>query len=262
MIRPMQGQGIGGSDASVASAPPADSLGLVSSSTSDRKDELTIDRFEARYRRLKKNVLTSGRLLNESREREATRYFLAMLTLTYSPGIEWQSHHLPELQKRIRGWLRYRGHRYAYVWVCELQKRGAPHYHLMIWLPWGVRLPKPDQVGWWPHGSTRIEKVEKAIGYLAKYLSKTESDIHRFAKGQRTHGSGGLDPADKIERRWWLAPGYVRQRWPDKSEDVRPAVGGGWLSRRTGEWIASPWEFSGVIPFVGVAVQRRASTSA
>ena len=245
----------GGRAASIASEQPPAAFGLVPSSTSNRKDELTIDRFESRYRRLRKNVITSARLLRDSLLIGGFRYFLAMLTLTYAPGIEWSPKHIPELQKKIRAWLRYRGHRYAFVWVCELQERGAPHYHLLIWVPWGLRLPRPDQFGWWPHGSTRIEKVEKPIGYLIKYLSKGQDSIHRFIKGQRTHGSGGLTPAAKMERRWWLAPSYVRQRWPDFHDDVHPAEGGGWISRQTGEWIASPWEFVSWSPTTGAIIR-------
>ena len=180
---------------------------------------------------------------------------MAMLTLTYAPGVQWDRSHIPELQKRIRGWLQYRGYQYAFVWVCELQQRGAPHYHVLIWIPHGLRLPKPDQMGWWPHGLTKIEKVEKPIGYLMKYLSKGQDSIHRYAKGQRTHGSGGFDADSKAERRWWLAPRYVRKRWPDWRDDVRPAPGGGWCSRATGEWIASPWEFVSWNPITGATVR-------
>lgn len=244
-------------DVSVANtAGGGGAFGLVPSSTNDRKDELWIDRYESRYRRLRKNVVTSARLLRDEMQKGGFRHFLAMLTLTYRPDVEWDKRHIPELQKRIRGWLRYRGYRYAFVWVCELQQRGAPHYHLLIWVPWGLRLPKPDAFGWWPHGDTRIEKVEKPIGYLIKYLSKGQDSIHRFAKGQRTHGSGGLSGKSKIERRWWLAPGWVRKRWPEHKDDVRPAKGGGWVATTTGEWVASPWQFVGCDPVKGVRIRK------
>lgn len=230
-------------------------FGLVPSTTSNIND-VYIDRFDSRIWRLRKNVITSARLLVDNMTNGGFRYFLGMLTLTYAPGVDWQPHHIPDLQKRIRSWLRYRGHRYAFVWVCELQERGAPHYHILIWVPHGLRLPKADQCGWWPYGSTRIEKVEKPIGYLIKYLSKGQDSIHRYGKGQRTHGSGGLDPKSKRERRWWLAPRYVREKWPDCEDDVRPAPGGGWVSRSTGEWIASPWKFIGWDPVRGAHVCR------
>jgi len=169
-------------------------FGFVPSSTSDRKDELRIDRFESRIRRLRKNVITSARLLRDSLLVGGFRYFLAMVTLTYAPGVAWSPDHIPDMQRKIRAWLRCRGYRYAFVWVCELQQRGAPHYHLLIWVPHGLRLPKFDQFGWWPHGMTQIEMVEKPIGYLIKYLSKGQDSIHRFTQQMVTLDTRRLYP--------------------------------------------------------------------
>jgi hypothetical protein len=80
---------------------------------------------------------------------------------------------------------------FRYVWVAELQKRGALHYHVAIWLPKRVQLPKFDKQGWWPHGSTQRLIAKNAVGYLMKYLSKI-SPFHKFPKGVRIHGFGGL----------------------------------------------------------------------
>lgn len=223
----------------------AAAFGLVPSSTSDTQT-LQLDREGARYRRLRRNILTSARLLRDSLNLDGFRPpFMAMLTLTYAPGVDWAPHHITDLNKCVREWLKRQGHDYPYVWVCELQKRGAPHYHVLIFVPRGIRLPKADKRGWWPYGATNIQAVRKPMGYLIKYLSKTGDELHRFAKGQRTHGSGGLSKADQIQRRWWLAPGYVRRKWPSYDANVAPAKGGGWVSRVTGEHIASPWQFCG-----------------
>lgn len=223
-------------------------FGLVPSSTSDTRTHLVqLDREGSRYRRLRRNVLTTARLLRDSTQQDGFRSpYMAMLTLTYGPGADWAPHHITDLNKCIREWLKRQGHDYAYIWVCELQKRGAPHYHVLIFIPYGVRLPKADKRGWWPYGMSNIQAVHKPIGYLIKYLSKTGDELHRFAKGQRTHGSGGLKPEQKIQRRWWLAPGYVRQHWPEYTANVAPAKGGGWVSRVTGEHIPSPWVFCGL----------------
>ena len=80
-----------------------------------------------------------------------------MLTLTYREVGAWHPRHISELLQRVRVWLRRRGERLRYVWVGELQQRGALHYHVLCWLPRGLTLPKPDKQGWWTHGSTRIE---------------------------------------------------------------------------------------------------------
>jgi hypothetical protein len=233
-----------------ASGASSAGLGLVSSSTSDKTppDLLKIDAFQSRYRRLRKNVLTSERLIRQSAADAGFRHLLVMVTLTYAPGSEWAPHHISAYQKNVRAWMNARGHKYSYVWVCELQRRGAPHYHVLVWLPRGLRLPKADLKGWWPHGMTNTQQVRHGGGYLAKYLSKVGTEIHRFRKGQRTHGSGGLDAPSKLERRWWLAPGYVREKWDAPTYDVRPAAGGGWFSRLTGELLPSPWKLVGFSP--------------
>ena len=238
----------------VANEPQASAFGLVPTPTSDPTIQV-IERFASRYKRLRKSVITSAKLLLESKQRDGFRFFLAMLTLTYAPGNEWHARHISDLQKKIRRYLGKHGKSYDFVWVCELQERGAPHYHILILVPHGVRLPMPDVMGWWPHGSTRIEKVEKAIGYLIKYVSKGQDTIHKFVRGQRTHGSGGLCKAAQMERRWWMAPQYVREHWPEMKSDVRRAPGGGWMSRETGEFMPSPWQFLGYVKDVGAVLR-------
>ena len=188
---------------------------------------------------MKRGVLTSGRLLHEETTRGGFRFRVAMLTLTYRPDVSWDARHVTQCIKRIRAYLRRRGHACRYVWVLENTKAGKPHYHVLLWLPRGLTLPKPDKRGWWPHGLTRIEWARNAIGYLAKYASKG-SGGHPFPKGARLHGSGGLSASARAERAWWLAPSWVREHF---SLEMRPAraPGGGWISRVTGEWLPSPW---------------------
>ena len=110
-----------------------------------------------------------------------------------------------ELLKRIRHWLQRRSVRFCYVWVAELQQRGALHYHILVWLPFGLTLPKPDKQGWWPHGSTRIEWARHPIGYLVKYASKFDIKCG-LPKGARLHGAGGFDQAAQQIRRWFNCP--------------------------------------------------------
>ncbi len=136
-------------------------------------------------------VLTAGRLLRDEVRPGGFRYKWAMVTATYRPEAEWDAKHVTRLINNIRDYLRRRGHPMRYIWVLELQKRGAPHYHLMIELPAGLTLPKPDKRGWWAHGSTRIEWARHVLGYLAKYISKGTAD-DEFPKGARISGCGGL----------------------------------------------------------------------
>lgn len=225
-------------------------FGLVPSSTSDTPppDRFEIDRRQSRLKRMSKGVKTGARLHDEESRRGGRRCYTVMITATYASDSDYHPRHISSLLKRIREWHRRRGISMRYVWVLELTKAGRPHYHVLLWLPRGFRLPKPDKRGWWPHGSTRIEAAQKPVGYLAKYASKlahsAQEELARvykgLPKGARLHGCGGLSLASAAERRWWLSPSWVRQAWgPDL--DPRPAPGGGWASRVTGTWLSSPW---------------------
>lgn len=162
----------------------------------------------------------------------------AMLTLTYRPDVGWENRHVSELLRHVRQWMARRGFTLQYVWVAELQRRGAVHYHLVIWLPKGLTLPKPDKQGWWRHGMTNICWARKAAGYLAKYASKGE-DVREFPKGLRLHGRGGLELHQRRYVSWWLLPRYVRESFPTVGQWVTRATGGGWVDRTTGEWLAA-----------------------
>jgi hypothetical protein len=171
-----------------------------------------------------------------------------MLTTTYAKGSDRSPRDISDLLKRIRGYfdravrIRYRGNRprLRYLWVGELTKAGVPHYHVLIWIPRGIFLPKADKRGWWPHGHTQIQKARNAVGYLAKYASKwTGAMAEAFPKGFRTHGVGGLGDESKRELRWWKAPTDAREALGPLA-DIRKALGG-YVDKLTGEFWPSPW---------------------
>ncbi|MCB1758323.1 MAG: hypothetical protein KDI68_00895 [Gammaproteobacteria bacterium] len=190
-------------------------------------------------KRMKRSVLTSARLLQEELQRVGWIGRIAMLTLTYRPEADWEAKQITRCVKALRVWMERRGHPLRYVSVLELTRAGKPHYHLLIWLPRGLSLPKPDKRGWWCHGWTRIEWARNALGYIAKYASKGTSG-GKFPKGARLTNSGGLTRRSRFERAWWLAPGWVREQFTVEDRPVR-APGGGWVSRVTGDWLPSPW---------------------
>lgn len=225
------------------------SLGLVPSSTSDtRRVSIQLDRSRIRAQRLKKSVITSARLHDEEAKKGSARGAWYMLTTTYASGSDCSARDISELLKRIRGHfnrvVRSRVGRdrevFRYLWVGELTKRLRPHYHVLIWIPRGVFIPKADQRGWWPHGSTNIQKARNAVGYLAKYASKfCPAAAEAFPKGFRTHGVGGLGDESKRELRWWKSPSEARDALGPLA-DIRKALGG-YVDKLTGEFWPSPW---------------------
>jgi len=221
-------------------APGTAAAGLVSSQTSGTPaaKAIRIDREASRLKRLRCSVLTAARL----HVQEKSRWKVAMLTLTYRPDVDWAPGQISSVVRHIRQWLARKGHEMRFVWVQEFTKKGRPHYHLLLWLPLGLTIPKPDKQRWWPWGMTKIEWARNAVGYIAKYASKGDA-LHQPAKGARMHGNGGLTGGALIEQRWWKLPGWLRDR-VEPSDGVRraaPGSGGGFVHPESGEVYRSPW---------------------
>lgn len=187
----------------------------------------------ARVARMRRSVGFSARAIQAQR----VDGYVAMVTLTYRDGRDWQPEHMARFMNAMRMHAKRADWKLRYVWVAELQQRGAIHYHVLVWLPPGVMLPKPDQVGWWPHGGTKIEAARSAIGYVMKYVSKAGRG--KLPRGARMHGAGGLEHVQRRARRWLGLPSFVRAR-SDVHDDWRPARGGGWRSPE-GFVVPSEW---------------------
>jgi hypothetical protein len=236
--------------ASVASA------GLVYSSTSDTRLERpalprilsrhgaqafhVVERIKTRLRRMKHGTITASRLINEAMGRGGFRFRAAMVTLTYAPGHTWEPQHLSATLKAARQWHQRLGIRMRYVWVAEMQERGAVHYHLIFWLPRGYKLPLFDRRGWWPYGSSNAEWARNAVGYLAKYASKGDEGA-AFPRGIRISGCGGLEPEGRRVMRYWRAPAECRECLGEAA-DIR-RIKGGRFDAVTGLFWDSPWRF-------------------
>ncbi|MHB1666776.1 rolling circle replication-associated protein [Thiomonas sp.] len=216
--------------------------GLVNYGTSGTPAfrSVEIDEKAGRMKRMRRSVLTTARMVQF--ELGPRRFKPAMLTLTYRDVDGWQRCHISDLLQRIRHWLARRGHAFPYVWVAELQQRGALHYHVLLWLPRGLTLPKPDKQGWWPHGHTRIEWARNAVGYLVKYVSKFDSDA-QLPKGARLHGGGGLDQFGRQVRRWFNLPAWLKPFAGIGDQYVR-IQRVGLVERSTGVCVQSPWRVS------------------
>lgn len=210
---------------------------------------IQVDPEATRLKRLRSTVLTAARL----HVQEKARWKVAMLTLTYRPDVDWASGQISTVVRHIRQWLARKGHEMRFVWVQEFTKKGKPHYHLLLWLPLGLTIPKPDKQRWWPWGMTKIEWARNAVGYIAKYASKGDS-LHKPSKGARMHGNGGLTGNALLEQRWWKLPVWLRES-VEPSDRVRrrpTGTGGGFFHPDSGEVYESPWEvfFKGGLVYI------------
>lgn len=207
---------------------------------------ITVDRAQARVTRLRKAVGVGSKChLNLS---EGAGHNNVMVTLTYrGTNEDWAPRHVSDYLRKVRAWFRDRcpGERLRYVWVAELQERGVIHYHVVFFLPAGVRMPQADRKGWWPHGFTNTLRATAPVAYLMKYASKVESkNVGGFPHGARIHGCGGLDAVGAAVRRWVLWPAYVQGN-ASINDRFRPALGGGFVNAETGESLRSEWAPTG-----------------
>lgn len=219
-----------------------------------------IDTRQGRLLKMRRSVVTTSRLVTSGLQRGGFRYRAAFLLLSYRDVDGWRPDHLSAFFHVLREWCRRQGVTVPYVWVAELQERGAVHYHVLLWLPRGLTLPKPDKRGWWPHGFTSIRWARRPVGYMAKYASKggrsgSVADgggcCAEFPRGLRLHGFGQVDRAVRRVRGWWMLPAYIRDVC-SSSDGVRRCPGGGWIASASGEWIPPEW---GVVAVSGCFVQ-------
>lgn len=204
-----------------------------------------MDSRASRIKRMRRGVFSTARVLEESFERDSYQHRKAFITLTYRDGVVWSPKHITDTLKCYDSWARRRRIRLIYVWVAELQKRGAVHYHIVMWLPLGLTPPLPDKQGWWKHGSSNAKWVQSPIGYLAKYLSKG-LEGRALPSGARIWGSGGLSALQRACRIWLLTPAWLKQFVPNDHQ-VRRADGG-WWDLTTGIWYRTPWVLDGFGP--------------
>ena len=216
-----------------------------------------IDQHLARMKRMKTGVMTWARVCTEWTGTSSERWRATFVTLTYRDSACWGPKQITSYLACVASWAKRRGVRVPYTWVLELTKAGAPHYHVLLWVPRRFCLPKPDKAGWWSHGLSRIEATIHAAphAYICKYLSKG-TDVARLPRGSRISGRGGLPRQSQAAReaRWWRLPSWLRELLPlDAGVLARRASavlkakirgpGGRFFSwiAETGELFESPW---------------------
>lgn len=210
-----------------------------------------------RYDRLRKVIPLAASeveaVVSEEERRMGRRLYRRLFaTLTYKACTKGNRRDIAECVRHMRQWAKRLGVRIPYAWVGELQKRGALHYHLLIWLPRRLLLPKFDRRGWWTHGMTKVETARNPVGYLVKYASKgSKDDRNRMRKGMRLYGYGGLPPCAreslraKLRQRWMrniLFDRYDRPWFEElEREAVMQELEMAELERRRPRWWARRW---------------------
>jgi hypothetical protein len=240
----------------------AASPGLVSSTTNGHDCHLVsfgaTVAAERRIARLKRSVWAGG-TLHAMGEIAGSLSVCWFVTLTYRGVDDWRPQHIAGAIRRLRKWCKRSAMKCRYVWVAELQQRGAVHYHLLAWLPKGVPMPHWDAAdlgpAWWPHGMTNTQPAKAGVGYLMKYLSKL-GEFHRFPKGLRLYGMGGLTDDGRSIRAWLNLPEWVKRDHGVGEARRRKA---GIANAASGELLASPWKVKRVPHGLQVSLARELS---
>lgn len=235
-----------GADSRERSEPLA---GLVTSKTSQTQavERIEIDRIHARITRLKKAVHNGTHALDSDAHVNGGgfRWTRVFVTLSYASVEDWEPGHIAQFADAVRKWFKRTVRaKFRMQWVLELQKRGAVHYHCMIWVPSRFLFPYPDKQGWWKHGTSNLSRVaggiQRPVSYMAKYTSKVNShQCSRVPKGARMHGCNGLNEEGRRWVRWWRSPLFAREALGGAA-DIRK-VKGGYMDKLTGEFHESPW---------------------
>jgi hypothetical protein len=97
--------------------------------------------------------------------------------------------------------------------------------------------PVQGRAPWWPHGMTNRAEAKAGVGYLMKYLSKL-GQFHRFPKGMRLYGIGGLNADGKAVRSWINLPEWAKALY-GVGELVKKSCG--LVVRASGEILSSPF---------------------
>jgi hypothetical protein len=137
-----------------------------------------------------------------------------LITLTFKTvGESWRgSGQVREFMNTLRHHCRRRGKTISYVYVTEVQRRMAMHYHIAVaGAPW---IDKKLIQSWWEHGFSDIRAANgpKAAMYMAKYVRKSTGQLttsaelitvlHRAAGFRRWGGSRDATAKAKTVPGW------------------------------------------------------------
>jgi hypothetical protein len=224
---------------------------------SNGSETITIDSRQARLQRCQRRVHAWAdvlprqvRQVRRAAAKLAVGPRMVMLTLTYKDVDGWHLYDIRDFMKALHQVLG--DSLYAYAWVLEMQKRGVPHYHVLLYVKRGTRIPKPD-AKLWRHGLSKIETVRTPF-YICKYTSKGKQKQYQkegFPAGARMFAvkvyKTDIPPDEFLDFRMsslpsWLRP-YIKEAYDEMGVSVtwRRNRGGGWLIVQTGEVICSPW---------------------
>lgn len=148
-----------------------------------KEKAVILDTFQKRLWLMRHRIHEWASVMDGLKKEVSTRMVMIMLSYAniedYSPG------HIRDYMKKLKQSVG--DNLYGFAWVSEIQERGAVHYHLVMVVKKGSRIPIPDKSGMWKHGSSNIGTA-KTPYYLLKYTGKErQKDLSRYPKSCRLY---------------------------------------------------------------------------
>ena len=130
--------------------------------------------FQKARKEVKRLINTN---LHQWTDEEENRLNSKFLTLTFKDNVtdmKWANREFSKFIQRLSYNLAYK---IKYLTVIEFQKRGAVHYHAVIFnMPY---MPVREVQRIWGHGFVKLNKIDNIdnVGaYVCKYMTKTDDD--------------------------------------------------------------------------------------
>jgi len=227
-----------------AERPPVLGLSTYLISYTRMDNYLTLETFGVRARSRSKAIKAQIEALRHVLT-VGTAWMPVFVTLTYAPEHDYERGDITHCLNAMTEWARRRGFKLRVSWVAEPHQSGRPHYHLVTWVPYRLRLPKPDKQQWWKKGSSSTAKARAPWRYMAKYISKDS-----VISGMRSYGARGLEKEGQRLTRMFRAPDWLKPRLNYDKSDIRKH-GAIWYDYGLYLWHIGPWEF---VRFAGGAL--------
>lgn len=204
----------------------------------DREDgsRMVVDLNLRRVEKLRRRVLAWCKMVSWYQKDNPKSSELLFVGLTYRDVKSYQpgqiKAYVKELKRRMGAGL------LAFAWVAELQKRGAVHYHLMVLVRHGKRMPLPDKSGMWPFGSSSVKLCDNPYALLYYEKEDYQRDIGKLPKGCRSYGVsirfGGQETRDLYR----IMSGIIEEK-ELRSKESRYRYVGTAMQKGYAMWLAS-----------------------
>jgi hypothetical protein len=144
-----------------------------------------MDTFAIRMFRMRMRLTAWAEIVKGFQAEHETR--MVMILLTYRKVEDYRPGHINDFMRNLKQ--RLNDNLLAFAWVAEIQKRGAVHYHLVLVVNKGTRIPLPDKSGMWKHGLSGIHTARTPY-YLLTYVGKEyQKDLARYPKHCRIYAA-------------------------------------------------------------------------